>query len=281
MPSKSKIYGAICTKGGVGKTTITANIGAILADMGQRVLLVDADPQQSLSGHYHIVSQAAFGLTQLYKSASAQGCISQTSIPNLDIVLNDDPNAEGQIMNFLRESITHFQHLPIALQGLDYDYIIIDTQGASGFIQESVILAADVLISPLQPKVLDVRQFIHGTVKLVNKFKPKPGFTSIGGKPLPPIRVVINRWERTNNAIEITQNLRMQFDQEVDGHITVLNTIIPDLVVYTESAGFGIPAHRYEKARRGPTQAAYFTMLELVTELEPKLTGKVPAWTQE
>jgi chromosome partitioning related protein ParA len=57
MPANPKIYGVICTKGGVGKTTMAANLGAILADMGQRVLLVDADPQQSLSRVYPIKQQ--------------------------------------------------------------------------------------------------------------------------------------------------------------------------------------------------------------------------------
>ena len=68
MPAKT--FGVICTKGGVGKTTVSANMGAILADMGQRVLLVDADPQQSLSRVYPIEVKAAFGLTQLYRNAT-------------------------------------------------------------------------------------------------------------------------------------------------------------------------------------------------------------------
>ena len=45
----SKTYGIVSTKGGVGKTTVAANLGGILADMNQRVLLIDADFQQSLS----------------------------------------------------------------------------------------------------------------------------------------------------------------------------------------------------------------------------------------
>lgn len=114
MPAKSKIYSVICTKGGVGKTTIAANIGAILADMGQRVLLVDADPQQSLSRVCPIETQADFGLIQVYRSASTAGCISKTNIPNLDIILNDDPHGE-HIVAFLRESYVNFQHLYVAL----------------------------------------------------------------------------------------------------------------------------------------------------------------------
>lgn len=129
MPAKT--YGVICTKGGVGKTTVTAFTGAILADMGQRVLLIDADPQQSLSRFYSIKDQAPFGLTQLYRNANPDGCISKTNIANLDIIINDDAGGgNGAITNFLRESFTHIQHLHAALQTIcdQYDCIFIDTQ---------------------------------------------------------------------------------------------------------------------------------------------------------
>ncbi len=173
MPAK--IYGVICTKGGVGKTTVSANLGAILADMGQRVLLVDADPQQTLSRMYPISIKAPFGLAQLYRNANSEGCISKTIYPNLDIVINDDLSSDnGAITNFLRESVVHFQHLFVALQAIDdqYDYILIDTQGVRGsLVQESVIFAATILLSPVEPDVLGSREFIHGTVALINKFR--------------------------------------------------------------------------------------------------------------
>lgn len=279
MSAKSKIYGIVCTKGGVGKTTKAANFGAILADMGQRVLLVDADPQQSLSRFYPVTQLAAYGLSHVYRTASVAECISKTDIANLDIILNDDKGSEGKIPNFLRESVLHFQHLRHALEQLDYDYILIDTQGASGIVQESVILAADVLLSPIKPQVLDSREFIYGTTELVNKFRPKPGFYSITGRPMPPVKVLINLWDRTSTAAEVSNYLRCEFDKETDGHVTVLNTVIPSLKAYSEAAGLGIPVHRFEKSRSGPTRSALETMVDLAYELEPKLFGIKPQWS--
>lgn len=279
MLTKSKIYGIVCTKGGVGKTTLAANIGAILADMGQRVLLVDTDPQQSLSRHYQITEHAGFGLTQTYRSASTHGCISKTNIPNLDIILNDDPQGE-HISTFLRESYTHFQHLRVALESLtDYEYVLIDTQGSKGIIQETVIFAGDVLLSPVKPKYLDTREFIHGTIELVNKFKPRPGFVPLSSRPLAPIKALINMWDRTNSATAITNELRSQFDQAVDGSVIVLNEVIPYLNPYADAAGLGVPVHRFEVARSGPTKSAHYTMLDLIYELEPKLMGVTPSWS--
>ena len=72
-----KIFGIISTKGGVGKTTLTANLGAILADMGQSVLLIDADPQQTLSRYFDITEAAPFGLTQLFKASNPAKTISK------------------------------------------------------------------------------------------------------------------------------------------------------------------------------------------------------------
>lgn len=278
MSYKSKIYGIVCTKGGVGKTTVTANIGAILADMNQRVLLVDADPQQSLSRWYPVENLAPFGLSQVYRSANTLDCISNTHIRNLDIILSDDRGSEGKIPTILRESIVNFQNLRYALEKLDYDYILIDTQGAGGIIQESVILTADVLVSPVKPQVIDTREFIHGTLDMWRKFTPRAGFPSMTGRPMPPIKVLINMWDRTNTATAVANQLRQQFDQAADGNITVLNSLIHDLNTYQEAAGRGIPAHRYETTRDGPTLSAHDTLLGIVHELEPKLLGTKPVW---
>ncbi|QEY16819.1 hypothetical protein D0C16_13065 [Cellvibrio sp. KY-GH-1] len=84
------------------------------------------------------------------KKADTAGGISRTNIPNLDIVLNDAPYRE-HIVAFLPEPYANFQRLYVALQALDYDYILIVTQDAKGVVQEPAICAADVLLSPIKP----------------------------------------------------------------------------------------------------------------------------------
>ena len=124
------------TKGGVGKTTLTANLGALLADMGLRVLLVDADIQPSLSKYFALASPwLSAGLTDvLLNGEVTAACITSTVFPNLDIVVSDEP--EGHLSNGLLNRIDRGFRLRLALQSAlvadAYDCVLIDTQGAVG-----------------------------------------------------------------------------------------------------------------------------------------------------
>ena len=61
-----KVISTISTKGGVGKTTLTANLAGYLSSIDKKVLMIDADPQPSLSSYYKILSQASGGLTEIF-----------------------------------------------------------------------------------------------------------------------------------------------------------------------------------------------------------------------
>jgi chromosome partitioning related protein ParA len=198
----AKIYGIVSTKGGVGKTSLAANMGGILADMGQKVLLVDGDFQQTLSSYFKIRDQAPNGLLSLITQANPTGCISQTAIDNLDIVLSDDPG--GKLIDWFRESASHVYYLAAALKKLDddYDYIFIDSQGARGILQQSIILASDSLLSPIIPDVLESREFMRWTVQLLKSLEPPPGIP-VPIPNIPPLLGLIYRQDRTANAIQI------------------------------------------------------------------------------
>src|ERR1700694_2898555 len=98
-------FTVISTKGGVGKTTLTANLGALLADMGLRVLLIDADVQPSLSKFYPLSGhKPQAGLTEvMVRGEFPAECIPAPIYRNLDIVVSDDP--EGRLPHWLLNRI--------------------------------------------------------------------------------------------------------------------------------------------------------------------------------
>lgn len=116
------ILSAAATKGGVGKTTLIANVSAVLADIGLRVLMIDCDVQPSLSKYYPISHRAPNGIVELLLGENTEeiirSTISNTVFPNLDIVISNNISAfvETEVTSrpdraFLLKSKLHSQHL--------------------------------------------------------------------------------------------------------------------------------------------------------------------------
>jgi chromosome partitioning related protein ParA len=273
----AKKYGVVSTKGGVGKTSLTANLGGMLADMGQRVLLVDGDFQQTLSSYYRIQTKAPLGLRALTTRADPTDCISSTQIDRLDIVLSDDP--AGKLIEWFRESANNVYYLAAALKRLDeqYDYMLIDSQGARGILQQAIIFASDILLSPIIPDALDSREFMRGTVEMLRSLEPPPGI-AIPMAQVPPLLGIIYRQDRTNNAATLATAIRKRFYEESRGKISILDTWVPTMSAYKKAAAAYLPVHRVEVKRAGPTPSAYETFLALVYELLPHLSDIEPCW---
>ncbi|WP_347258480.1 ParA family protein [Methylocaldum sp.] len=255
------------TKGGVGKTTLTANLGALLADLGQKVLLIDADPQPTLSGYYRLASVAPHGLTELMVAASTETVISRTDLDRLDLVYSDDP--DGKLRDWIRDAVdgrVRLKHILARFDGI-YDFILIDTQGAVGPLQDAAVAAADLLLSPIPPEILSAREFVRGTVAMLERLKPMAYL----GAPIGPLRGVIYRQDRTVDARRIVEELRSEAYLPSKGAITILDAVIPASVVYREAATYKQPVHRSERRSRNQSPTALDTMLGLVVELFPHL----------
>jgi chromosome partitioning related protein ParA len=260
------------TKGGVGKTTLTANLGALLADLGLRVLLIDADVQPSLSKYFPLLTeQPAAGLTELVvRGELMSACISRTAIPRLDIVISDDP--EGSLPNWLLNRVDRGFRMRFALQVSPvrerYDCVLIDTQGALGPLQDAAVLAADMLISPITPEVLSAREFRDGTLQLLQRLEPGRAL----GAPPAPLKAVIYRQDRSADARLIAGSLREHFDG-LEAQVSVLQTVVPHAKAYKEAATLRVPVHRHEPTREGTMPSAGCVMHRLVWELIPALEG--------
>ena len=260
------------TKGGVGKTTLTANLGALLADMGLRVLLIDADVQPSLSKYFRLaVAKPAAGLTEvIVRGAVSASCITATAYQNLDIVISDDP--EGNLPHWLLNRIDRGFRLRFALQSPAvveaYDCVLIDTQGAIGPLQDAAVLAADILVSPITPEILSAREFRDGTMELLDRLEPGGAL----GASLGPMKAVIYRQDRSADARIIASGIREDFIK-LKGRVAVLETVVPHAKAYKEAATLRVPVHRHERKRDGPTPSAYTVMHQLAWELIPSLEG--------
>lgn len=256
----------VSSKGGTGKTTTVANLGGLLADLGYRVLLVDADVQPSLSSYYDLLEPAAAGLSELVIAADIKCTISRTVHASLDIVLSNDPN--GDLRTWILHQVDGRVRLKHILAGIEdrYDFIILDTQGAIGPLQDAAVAAADFLLSPITPDVMATREFLRGTLTMLDHLRPLARFDVTIGK----LHGFINKMQRTTDARTVVQALRQEVFVPSRGDIAILDTVVADAVAYREATSQRVPVHLWRPARTvAPEAHPRSTMLALVRELLP------------
>lgn len=264
-----KICSVASTKGGVGKTTVEANLGALCADAGLRTLLIDLDPAQpSLSSYYQLVDEAQGGIYDLlaFNVTESVRIISSTAIPNLSLVISNDIN--NQLNTLLLQAPDGRLRLANLMPAFQehFDLVLIDTQGARSAMLEMVILASDLVISPLLPNMLAAREFSRGTMQMLDGLRAYERL----GMSIPPVKIVINNLDQTTDAQMIEQSVREIFHGNHE--ISVLDCTIPAAVVFRNAASLGIPAHRleYRQPSNRKSPAALTIVRQLAIELFPE-----------
>lgn len=127
-----QVIAIISTKGGVGKTTVAANLGGFIADAGLRVLLIDLDMQPTLSSYYELTHRAAGGIYELlaFNEQALPQLVSHTTIKGLDVVLSNDEHQQlGTLLLHAADGRLRLRNL-LQLFRQHYDLVVIDTQGA-------------------------------------------------------------------------------------------------------------------------------------------------------
>ena len=242
LHNKNKILAVISTKGGVGKTTLVANLGGYLAAYA-KVLLVDADPQPSLSSYYPITYQARGGLVEvLHYPEKINECISKTpfcdliysndheyALQNWLIALADGPFLLKRALSFLKES---------------YDYIIIDTQGAKGALQDSAIICAHILLSPILPESSAIKEFSRGTLAALKRLQ----MLSDNHASIPKLNTLIYRTNHTKNA-QAYAHLFSQQKSKQSAYL-ILKTTIPEAVIFKEASASKLPIGHFINASK-------------------------------
>ena len=223
-------------KGGVGKTTSVANIGAGLALAGARVLLIDIDAQCNLSESFGLVRQTP----NIYTSMTQRAALPIYNIkPNLDVVPSSLEllKAEIEISAVMsRESILRKLLEPIKAQ---YDFVLIDSPPSLGLLTVNALTAADEVIIPLEAEFLAYRGLdsIVFAIDLTKK-NTNPAL-KIGG-------VFLTKY---NKSRSLTTSIR----EEVSKYFgdVLFNTVIRVNVALAEAASNGKDIFEYAPESNG------------------------------
>lgn len=275
----AKVIPVVSTKGGEGKSTQTANLGGFLADSGLKVLIIDGDhAQPTASSIFPLDYEAPCGLFELLMQtvdlSVAGNIISRTKIDNLHLIVSNDPrNLLPTYMLNAPDGRVRLRNALSAPLFNEYDVILIDSQGAKTVMSELIILASTgEMIGMVKPVLPDVREFMRGTVTLMEDLVPYSAF----GINLPAIRMLVNCMDYTNLAAEtLKQAEQIIHDKAYSADseriaISMLQTRIYDLTVYKQGHASGLPVHRLEKKTSRTSDSAFDSMHKLACELFPE-----------
>ena len=266
------VISVVNTKGGAGKTTTAANLGGLAAALGQRVLLIDADMQPALSKFFSTetpLSKESPGMNQVISRGGVilDGDIVKTNVENLWLLPS---NMEDHIQAWLKEREDRLLLLKRAVRQPiireNFDLVIIDTQGAKGELQRTAAMAADLMLTPIKPDMLNFSEFITGTLEMLSQL-------NVMSDLIPEMRagqlaIFVNAMPRTTNARMVEEAIRDQFRSHPT--IRLLDTKIPYSTVYEQCRSLRRPVHELDS---DASVTPSLVMHSLLHEVMPNLKG--------
>ncbi|MGI6259106.1 MAG: ParA family protein [Anaerolineaceae bacterium] len=248
-----KIYTIVNQKGGVGKTTTTINLGAYLAQFGQKVLLVDLDPQANatacLGVEHNKISNGTYEVLIGEKQASE--VILRNPAYKLSLIPSS-PNLSGAEIELI-DLPSRDRRLRESIQGLEpnYDYILIDCPPSLGLLTLNGLIAAkDGIIIPVQSEYLAL-EGLGQLTKTLDRIRGSlfPELTIRG--------VLLTMFDgRTNLSSDVMAEVQKFFPEKV------FKSFIPRSVRLAEAPSFGMPISLY-----APSSSGAIAYKELAQEL--------------
>jgi chromosome partitioning protein len=230
-------------KGGVAKTTSTLSLGAALAELNYRVLLIDLDPQANLSLALGLETgeSSMTSANVLIENSLLRTAILKTDIPNLDLVPSSSRIESAEQFLPMRTNYLNTLRDALEVDPLPYDYILLDCPPALGAITLNALTAADLLVIPTQAEYFSAYALrnMMGTIRRVRQ-EVNPGLA---------YRVLVTLLDRRNRTHRnIFEQLQNTFGRGV------FTTVIEIDTKLRESPIAGMPITQYKPNSRGSQQ---------------------------
>src|SRR5215469_10517269 len=264
--SGTRVYAIANQKGGVGKTTTSINLGACLAELGRKVLVIDLDPQSNTTTGFGVDSRKV-GLSVyellVNENVSVAQVVKPEVCPNLALLpAKVDLYAADIELVYMENRETRLKR---ALETVKpgYDFMLIDCPPSLGLLTVNALTAADGVILPLQCEyfALEGMQQLINTIRLV-KGRLNPKIALFG--------VVLTMYDpRTKLAAEVVEEITQHFPREK------FNTVIARNVRLSEAPSFGKTILQHDP--RSPGALAYKQLAEEVIGRAAAMGGQTHA----
>lgn len=228
-------------KGGVGKTTTAINLSACLAELGQRVLLIDLDPQGNSTSGFGVDKNTLINTVYelLIGECDLEECIIHNLNDNLSIIPSNVnlAGAEIELIGIKRKEYIIKDKIRKVRD--EYDFILIDCPPSLNMLTVNAMTTADTVLVPIQCEYYALEglsQLLH-TIGLVQK-RLNPNLEMEG--------VVFTMYDaRTNLSLQVVENVKKNLKQ------TVYKTIIPRNIRLAEAPSHGLPINLYDSKSAG------------------------------
>jgi chromosome partitioning protein len=228
-------------KGGVGKTTTSVNLGAALAEIGFRVLVIDLDPQGNATTGLGIDARN-FEISMydvLMRDASLEDCVEPTSMKNLFVAPATIALAGAEIE--LVPAFSRELKLRKSIESVidDFDYVLIDCPPSLGLITVNALAAASEVLVPIQCEYYALEglsQLMRNVHLVASNLNPNLDISTI----------VLTMYDaRTKLSDQVANEVRLHFGTKV------CRNVIPRTVRLSEAPSFGQPITAFDPASRG------------------------------